>query len=105
MHSLTFQLYTWNLHKQEHNISTTSLRAVFNVTTKGEQSAEDISFKSCESIMYRARRETHPQNPKSTLEFSTIIKDFLAFNQYFKETFLFGEYCSHNFYSENIYEC
>ena len=37
--------------KMEAKNSTTG---VFNNTTRGEQSAEDISFKSCESIMYRA---------------------------------------------------
>ena len=89
----------------EANNSTTSLRAVFNDTPRGEQSAEDISFKSCESIMYRARRETQPKIPKSALEFSTIIKDCLAFNQNFKETVVVGEDCSVIFYSEKIYEC
>ena len=55
--------------------------------------------------MYRARREIQPTVPKSALEFSTIIKDCLAFNQYFKETVVVGEDCSKILYSENVYEC
>ena len=73
---------------------------MFNDTTRGEQSAEDISFKSCESIMYSARRETQPKIAKFALEFFTIIKDCLAFNQNFKETVVFGEDCSVIFKSE-----
>ena len=55
--------------------------------------------------MYRARRETQPKIPKSALEFSIIIKDCFAFNQYFKETVVVGEDCSVIIYSEKIYEC
>ena len=54
--------------------STTSLRQLFDETTRYQTSANDISFKSCESIMYRSRRETQPRIPKSALEFSTIIE-------------------------------
>ena len=50
--------------------------------------------------MYRARREIQPTVPKSALKFSTIIKDCLAFNQYFKETVVVGEDCSKILYSE-----
>ena len=85
--------------------STSSLRAVFNDTTRGEHSAEDISFKSCESIMYRAPRETQPKIPKSALEFSTIIKDCFAFNQYFKETVVVGEGCYVFFIQKKSSEC
>ena len=53
---------------------TTSLRQLFDETTRYQTSANDISFKSCESIMYRSRRETQPRIPKSALEFSTIIE-------------------------------
>ena len=67
---------------------------------RGEQSAEDVSFKSCESIMHRGRCETQPKIPKSAIEFPTINKDSLAFNQYFKETVVVGDDCSVIFIQE-----
>ena len=60
------------------------------ITISCEHSAEDIPLKSCESIMYRAPRETQPKIPKSALEFSTVINDCLPFNQYFKENVVVG---------------
>ena len=62
--------------------STTSLRSVFNETPSGEKSAEGISYNS--SMMRCARRKTLTEIPKTALEFSKIIKDCFAFNQYFK---------------------
>ena len=39
------------------------LREVFNDTTRDEDSADQISFKNCEIIMYRARLELQPKFP------------------------------------------
>ena len=47
--------------------------------------------------MYRARRETQPKIPKSALEFPTILKDLLAFNQNFKDNVVVGEDCTEFF--------
>ena len=55
--------------------STTSLRQLFDETTRYQTSANDISFESCESIMYRSRRETQPRIPKSAL--APILVNFI----------------------------
>ena len=84
--------------------STTRLRELFDDTTRQVDFATEISFKSCELIMYRARRETQPKIPKSAFEFSTIIKDCTNFGQFNKATVVIGEHCSVIFYSENMHE-
>ena len=84
--------------------SMTSLRQLFDETTRYQTSANDRSFKSCESIMYRSRRETQPRIPKSALEFSTIIEVCPNFGQFYKGTVVVGENCSVIFYSNNILE-
>ena len=62
----------------------TSLRDVFNDTTRHEESALQISFKNCESMMYRARLELQPKIPMCALDFSTIIKKCPTLNQFFR---------------------
>ena len=84
--------------------STIALRQLFDETTRHKLSADEITFKSCESIMYRARRENQPRIPKSALEFSTIIQDCPNFGQFYKGTAVVGENYSVILYSENMYD-
>ena len=82
----------------------TSLRDVFNDTTRHEESALQISFKNCELMMYRARLELQPKIPMCALDFSTIIKECPTFNQFLRKTVIIGDQCSVIFFSESMKE-
>ena len=90
--------------KTAANNSTIALRQLFDETTGHKLSTDEITFKSCESIMYRARRESQPRIPKSAFEFSTIIQDCPNFGQFYKGTVVVGENYSVILYSDNMYD-
>ena len=46
-----------------------NLRDLFNDVTRSDPVAHRITFKECESLMFRARRSSQPTIPKSAIAF------------------------------------
>ena len=57
------------LAKQSQN----NLRKVFDDATRTDPSAREVSFRECESAMYRSRRTLHPKIPLSASEFCGLL--------------------------------
>ena len=55
------------------NNSRDNLRDLFNDITRSNPSAHKVTFKECESLMFRARRTSQPKIPKSAVEFCEQI--------------------------------
>ena len=50
-----------------------NIREIFNEVTRTDPAAHQITFKECESLMYRARCASQPKIPMSVSEFCEMI--------------------------------
>ena len=50
-----------------------NLRQIFNYVTRSNPSASQVTFKECESSMFRARKILQPMIPQSASEFSEVL--------------------------------
>ena len=67
-----------------------NIRKVFDDTTRMDPSACNISFRECESSMYRARRTIEPKIPLTAIEFSDMLST-TSFGDHHKFTVRCGE--------------
>ena len=50
-----------------------NLRQIFNDVSRSNPSASQVTFKECESSMFRARKMLQPMIPQSASEFSEVL--------------------------------
>ena len=78
-----------------------NLREIFNNVTRTDPSAHQITFKECESLMYRARCDSQPRLPKSAVEFCEMLPT-TNFAANLKATIKLDERIAIIFFSEKI---
>ena len=50
-----------------------NLRQIFNAVTRSDPSSSQVTFKECESSMFRERKILQPMIPQSASEFSEVL--------------------------------
>ena len=68
-----------NSIKRKAEVSTASLREIFNETCRESDGASSVTFRSLGSSMYKRRRTLQPKLPVSVQEFDILLKE----SQYF----------------------
>ena len=79
-----------------------NLRDLFNDTTRADPSAHKVTYKECESLMFRARRTSQPIIPKSAIEFCDLLPT-TNFALNLKATITLGDRIAVIFFSEKIH--
>ena len=88
----------WTIAKNSRG----NLRELFNDVTRHDPSAHKVSFKECESLMFRSRRTSQPIIPESAIEFCEQLPSTnVAIN--FKATVIIDERIAVIFFSEKIH--
>ena len=80
-----------------------NLRDLFNDVTRSDPVAHRITFKKCESLMFRARRSSQPTIPKSAIAFCEQLPT-TNFAMNFRATITLDERIAVIFFSEKIYD-
>ena len=78
-----------------------NLREIFNDVTRTDPAAHQITFKECESLMYRARCASQPKIPTSVSEFCEMLST-TSFAINLKATIKLEERVAIIFFSEKI---
>ena len=76
--------------------------SLFNDITRSDPSAHKVTFKECESLMFRARRTSQPIIPKSAMEFCEKLPS-TNFALNFKAAIILDERIAVIFLSEKIH--
>ena len=79
-----------------------NLRYLFNDTTRADPSAHKVTYKECESLMFRARRTSQPIIPKSAIEFCDLLPT-TNFALNLKATITLSDRIAVIFFSEKIH--
>ena len=85
------------------NSNRDNIREIFNEVTRTDPAAHQITFKECESLMYRARCASQPKIPMSVSEFCEMLPT-TSFAINLKATIKLDERVAVIFFSEKIYE-
>ena len=78
-----------------------NLRKVFDDVTRNDPCACDISFRECESSLYRARRTLQPKIPYTAEKFCELIPN-KAFGQFYQFTVARDNQIAVVFYSDKM---
>ena len=87
-------------------MSTTSqanLREIFNEMTMFDPSAHEVTFKECESMMFRARRISQPKIPLTAIQFCDQFPT-TNFSIHLKASIILDERIAVLFFSEKLYD-
>ena len=85
------------------NSNRDNIREIFNEVTRTDPAAHQITFKECESLMYRARCASQPKIPMSVSEFCEMLPT-TSFAINLKATIKLDARVAVIFFSEKIYE-
>ena len=80
-----------------------NLREIFNDITRSDPSGTQVTFKECESSMFRARKLLQPKIPASASEFCQQLPE-TSFALHLKATITLENRIAIIFFSDHIYE-
>ena len=80
-----------------------NLRQIFNDVTRSNPSASQVTFKECESSMFRARKILQPMIPQSASEFSEVLPT-TTFAVNHKATVIVDGRIAVIFFSDKLYD-
>ena len=80
-----------------------NLRQIFNDVTRSDPSASQVTFKECESSMFRARKILQPMIPQSASEFSEVLPT-ATFAVNLKATVIVDGRIAVIFFSDKLYD-
>ena len=83
--------------------SQSNLREIFNEVTRFDPSAHLVTFKGCESMMFRARRAIQPTIPQTSIEFCDQLPT-TNFAIHLKAIVILHERIAVGFFSDKIYD-
>ena len=89
--------------KCKRNAQTDNFRKVFNDVTRVDPSTSLISFKECESAMFRSRRKLQPNIPATALEFSQLLST-TRYAVNVKASVMLNEGIGMIFFSDKLYD-
>ena len=83
--------------------SQANLREIFNKVTRFDPSAHEVTFKECESMMFRARRTSQPKIPLTAIQFRDQLPT-TNFSIHLKASIILDERIAVIFFSEKLYD-
>ena len=87
--------------KETAKSSNQNLREVFNGVTRASPTGRKISFNSCESSMYRSKRQLQPKIPQNLVELESALPG-TSYGLHFKGAVTAGKEYAFIFFSQEI---